>query len=137
MPFQRRRIIVDTNIILRILLKDHQELYEKALNTFLQAFEHNKHVFILQSVIAEAVYVLAKLYKIERPKISEALIKLLENPYVDTQDEETVIEALHIFSHKKIDFVDCLLCAYAQTEEVESMDRDVIRCMEERGGPRP
>ena len=69
-------IIVDTNIILRYLLQDSEELSKKAIEII-----DNNEIFIPTEVIIEASYVLKKVYNVEKDKIYEA-IKLL----VDMED---------------------------------------------------
>ena len=65
--------------------------------------------FTLPEVIAEVVYVLKGVYKIERDEIGGTLIDFLDEVAVENQD--TVCEALSMFSETSLDFVDCILIA--------------------------
>ncbi len=64
--------IVDTNIIVRYVLRDHEEMYAKA-KTLLEEQE----IFIPLEVVAEVVYVLEKVYRTERTDIRETLLTLV------------------------------------------------------------
>ena len=50
-------IVIDTNIILRYLLEDNEELSKKAIEII-----DNNQIFIPTEVIVEASYVLKKVY---------------------------------------------------------------------------
>ncbi len=115
-------LIVDANIVLRYLLLDNVELAEKAS----QIIENNK-VFIPFEVAAEIVYVLEKVYEVERTEISRSIKELLASDNIHTYDSDVLNKALDIFSSKKIDFVDTLLCSYSlvRGDEVKTFDKKI------------
>jgi len=115
-------LIVDANIILRYLLFDNVELAKKAA----EIIENNK-IFLPFEVIAEIVYVLEKVYKIERAEISRSLKELLKGENIHTYDSDILNKALEIFSSRKIDFVDTLLCGYSlvRDDEVITFDKKI------------
>lgn len=65
--------IVDANIILRYLLQDAHHFLEQAREKIEDQF-----IFIPNEVLAEVVYVLEKVYKVDRIHIFESLQNLLE-----------------------------------------------------------
>ena len=65
--------IVDANIILRYLLNDTEELAQKATDII----ENNK-VLVPNEIIAEIVYVLEKVYKVNNEELSKTLIELFQ-----------------------------------------------------------
>ncbi len=99
--------IVDANIVLRYLLKDHNRLYHESK----QILERNA-IHIPTEVIAEIVYVLEKVYNVPANRISEALTKLLDYPNITTPDNAVCYESLTIYNSENIDFVDALLVCY-------------------------
>lgn len=101
--------IVDANVILRYLLQDAAQFIEPAKDKI-----ENHDIFIPNEVIAEVVYVLEKVYKVERVNIFDALQNLLTYNNITTHDKNMLIEALKIYSEIKIDFVDSLLFAYSK-----------------------
>jgi len=100
-------IIVDANIILRYLLNDTETLSDKAADIL-----ENNEVFVPNEVIAEVVYVLEKVYKVENKEISDSLIELFDYENLQVGDIELINEALRLYAERKLDFVDTLLYAY-------------------------
>jgi tRNA-dihydrouridine synthase len=72
--------------------------------------EHSAKEFL----IAEVVYVLEKVYKVERVHIFDSLRNLLSYSNISVHDKNILIEALKVYSEIKIDFVDSLLFAYSK-----------------------
>lgn len=101
--------IVDANLILRYLLQDSAQFIEQARD---KIEDHN--IFIPNEVIAEVVYVLEKVYKVERVHIFDSLSNLLSYSNISMHDRNILIEALKVYSEIKIDFVDSLLFAYSK-----------------------
>ncbi len=99
--------IVDANIILRYLLNDSDDLSDRAAEIL-----ENNMVFVPNEVVAEIVYVLEKVYKVEKGKISIALLELFEYGNLQVGDFGIVNEALRVYAERKLDFVDTLLYAY-------------------------
>ena len=129
MPLQKPRTVVDANVILRFLLKDDEQLYRIAEDFWEGVVEGKRIAYIPEAVIAEVVYVLEKLYKVNRSEISDILRELLQVKHIKTYSKDTLMKALDIYSSKKIDFVDCLICAYGKDYEVISFDKDVSKCL--------
>jgi predicted nucleic-acid-binding protein len=74
--------IVDANIVLRYLLNDAKDLSEKASDIL-----ENNEVFVPNEVIAEIVYVLEKVYKVENWEISRALMELFDYGNLQVNDK--------------------------------------------------
>jgi predicted nucleic-acid-binding protein len=120
--------IIDANIVLRYLLNDTEELSEKAT----EIIENNK-VFAPNEVIAEIVYVLEKVYKVENREISDTLQELFEYGNLEVNDIEILKEALNLYSKRKLDFVDTLLYAYHKVKnyEVYTFDEKLNKLLKE------
>ncbi|WP_456392033.1 PIN domain-containing protein [Persephonella sp.] len=125
-------VIVDANIVLRYLLEDDEKLFKNAKKFFEEVFSGKKKAYLLQSVIAEIVYVLKGIYKVERKEIADVLIELLKRKNIKTENKDTVINALKIYASKNLDFIDCLLCAYKDEYEIFTFDRKLSKCIEEK-----
>ncbi len=67
--------IVDANIVLRYLLGDNPEMQNNACQVI-----DNQIVLLLDEVMAEIVYVLEKVYQVNRQDISNTLIRLINQP---------------------------------------------------------
>jgi predicted nucleic-acid-binding protein len=101
--------IVDANVILRYLLQDAVQFLEQTRETM---EDHN--IFIPNEVIAEVVYVLEKVYKVERVQIFVSLQNLLSYSNIRTPNGKILVEALKVYSEIKLDFVDSLLYSYSK-----------------------
>ena len=102
-------IIVDTNIILRYLLNDDEELNEKATEII-----DNNDILIPTEVIVEASYVLKKVYNVEKEKIFEVIQQLIKMDGVNFQNKETIELAFKTYAEKNLDIVDGILYAYSK-----------------------
>jgi len=98
--------LVDTNIILRYLLNDIPKQSEIARSEL-----KSGNVKILTQVVAEVIYVLSKIYKINRNEISENLLKIFSLYGVIVENEEIVVFAVAEYGNSKLDFVDELIYA--------------------------
>jgi len=65
--------VVDANVIIRYLMADVDELYSQAEKIFMEAIKGERKLFIPQSVIAEVIFVLSKVYKVPRKEIVSAI----------------------------------------------------------------
>lgn len=121
--------IPDTNAIIRYLLGDHPTFSPRAEDFFGRVRTGEQKVLILESVIAEAVYVLTKAYGVPREKTASELMGLLNYRGVSNLDRAALHDALAIFRSGKLDIVDCLVVARARREKCEpfSFDREVLK----------
>jgi predicted nucleic-acid-binding protein len=107
------RSLPDTNIIVRYLLADDPTLHAKAKEFFDKVKNGGVRAVILESVIAECIYVLTKIYKVPRNRAAGSLIDILHYKGVANDDQQELIRALTLFSEQSFDIVDCILCAKA------------------------
>ena len=103
--------VLDTNAILRFLLRDDVEKAVYVRNTM-----ELETCLIPIEVIAEAVYVLVKTYSIERTLVRQKLLNFIWNENIEIPHQAVVETALHHFGETNFDFVDCLMIGYAHVE---------------------
>ncbi|MEZ4526652.1 MAG: PIN domain-containing protein [Desulfobacterales bacterium] len=117
-------MIRDANAVLRYVLQDIPELFEKSVGLI-----ENSTIFLPFEVIAEVVYVLEKVYNIGRKDVSGTMIDIIAYPNIETVDREVMRYALHLFSQSGLDFVDTLLCGYcyAQKTEIAKFDKKLAK----------
>ena len=103
--------IIDANVILRYLLKDDERLFEKA-SAFLERVKVGEETVVIpESVLAECVYVLLKIYKVDRRIISEKLRGLFAYKGVVNSDKRGLIDSLELFGQTQLSIVDCIVCS--------------------------
>ena len=105
------RKLVDANVILRYLLRDDEVLFKKAFLLLEKAKVGEERVIIPESVLVECVYVMLKIYKVERQIIAEKLKGLFLYKGVVNPDKKDLIDSLMLFANTNFSIVACILCA--------------------------
>lgn len=116
-------ITIDTNIVVRYLIKDDEIQAKLAIELF-----KNNHCFILKTVILETVWVLSSKqgYALARDVIVNRIQHLLKLPTVIIEELNNVILALHWYG-LGMDFADALhLAASLQTEQFVTFDKRMV-----------
>ena len=118
--------LVDTNIVIRFLTKDHKELSEKSAELFKKIEKGEIRAKITESVLAEIVYVITKIYGKDRAFTARTIKKILDLKGIVNRDKSQLKKALNIFANQKIDIVDSLLLSRAKNcLGVLSFDKDL------------
>lgn len=121
-----KRRLVDTNLIVRYLVRDH-ERHAKAAGKLFDACDRGDVVIVvLPAVLAECVFVLESFYEHPRGDIASVLGRLTSSPGIEIAGAAIHLDALDRYRRTKIHFVDCLIAATAAAENtaVASFDQD-------------
>lgn len=115
--------IVDTNVILRFLVKDDEGLYQKAVKIFQKA-EAGKYRLVVKSiVVAEAAFVLESFYKKDRRSIAGVFKVFLSQKWLKVEDRKVLLSLWNNYEKGK-HFVDCFLLACCRTDRIELITFD-------------
>ena len=119
--------LLDTNIIIRFLVGDHEEHLAKSVEIFEDIEKAKLQVKILETVLMEAFFVLTKFYKLPKVDVINDLKAILALNGVINPNKTILHETLSIIEDKNIDFVDALICAKSKLQGFEklSFDSDV------------
>lgn len=120
------RKLVDTNLIIRYLVQDHEK-HAKAAGRLFDACDRGEiRVVVLPAVLAECVFVLESFYGHPRADIASALIRFISSPGVEIDEVAVQLDALNRFKRTRVHFVDCLIAATAVAEDLPlaSFDQD-------------
>ena len=101
---ESENIYIDANAILRWILGDIPEQAARAKSAIATG-----RCFLSPEVLAEVVYVLKRVYKLERGDIAAMLVRCL--PAFRMDIPELLKTALEIYGARAFDFVDCVLAA--------------------------
>lgn len=112
-------ILLDTNYILRFLLKDDEKLFQKSKEVIT-----SNSCFIDNEVFAEVVFVLQKVYKIPRAEIRTTLERFISSENIILNSKNTMTNALKIFDENNLDFVDAILCAKSKEYLVKTFNKN-------------
>jgi predicted nucleic-acid-binding protein len=117
--------LIDTNVVLRFLLDDHETFSPKA-KRFMQEVYNKDRVAVLPAVvIVECVYVLERFYRAQRRDITDKLSRLLTYPGIVNSDKAALLKALRLYFHSGTDVVDCILAASSSEHSlIVSFDKD-------------
>jgi predicted nucleic-acid-binding protein len=120
--------LIDTNVILRYLLADHEKFSPKAKAFMVKVSQEKTRAEIPAVVIAECVYVMEKFYQIPRLVITDTLGRILNFSGIVNTDKSEILEALIKYEASNADIVDCLLAASSAPDRVVvSFDKDFTR----------
>ena len=120
------RRLIDTNLIVRYLVQDHEK-HAKAAGKLFEACDRGYVVIVvLPAVLAECVFVLESFYEHPRGDIASALGTLISSPDVEVNEAGIHLDALNRYRRTKVHFVDCLIAATASAENtpVATFDQD-------------
>lgn len=121
-----KRRLIDTNLIVRYLVQDHEK-HARAAGKLFEACDRGEVVIIvLPVVLAECVFVLESFYRHPRATIAFALGRLISSPGVEIADVTIHLDALNRFKRTKAHFVDCVIAATAASGHVSvaTFDQD-------------
>lgn len=122
--------LLDTNIIIRFLVGDHEEHLAKSIGIFKEIETAKLQVEILDGVLMEAFFVLTKFYKLKKNDVINDLKTILNLNGVINSNKTILYETLNIIENKNIDFVDALICAKSKLQGFGklSFDNDLNKC---------
>lgn len=103
--------LIDANVVLRYLLQDDDALFKKASALLERIKVGEEAVVIPESVLAECVYVLLKVYKIDRQLISEKVRGLFAYKGIVNPDKKDLIDSIILFGQTQLSIVDCIACS--------------------------
>ena len=120
------KAFVDTNVFLRILVRD-DEHKSKSSAAFIENSKANGLIiYVLPVTVMELVWVLEKLYKLERGRVREMVEAILNTPQLEIENEEVFRKALALYEKSNLKFADALLGFWgmnAGCETVITFDR--------------
>jgi predicted nucleic-acid-binding protein len=107
-------IALDTNVLVRLLVRDDEAQFKAAKRLVDQAIAADEPILIMLCALMETEWVLRSRYRLDKASIAAAFGQLLESRGVTFEHEPTVEETLYVWAqHPASDFADCLLLARA------------------------
>lgn len=122
-------LLLDTNVLLRFITGEPADQASEVAHLMAAADAGQLKLAVLPMVLAEAVFVLTGFYEHPRSKVADVLAHLISSPGFQTEEQERMLKALHLFGAGKLDFIDCYLAAVSAQEEriVVSFDRALAK----------
>ncbi len=121
--------LIDTNVIVRFLVGDHQEHLAISQKIFEQVQDATLHIEIPSEVLMEVLFVIVKQYKVPKNVTVEKLKSILLLEGVVNKDKMILIEILNMALTKNIDYIDALICTKSKLQGYGkiSFDKDVMK----------
>lgn len=114
-------IFIDSNVILRFILDDDSKLSPRAAKIFKKIEQENLIVFLSDVIVAEIVYVLLKVYKLDKVEIKEKLLKIIALENISIENKAILPEVFDAFVSKNVDFEDAYQVALMMKKKVKQI----------------
>jgi predicted nucleic-acid-binding protein len=126
---------VDTNVFLRVIVRDDEEKYKLAVEFFRKIIREEIQAETSIGIIGEVVYVLGSktLYDLTRSEINSKILPFLLLDNLLVPDKNIIISTLEYYTKSKLDFIDCyIICKVKSSEnyKVFSFDKGVNKALE-------
>ncbi len=108
-------VFVDSNVILRYLLKDKPKQFDKIEKTFSLLKTGKIRGYILSEVLLEAYYVLVSFYKVPKDEALVSLKKLLLYKGFIGKEKALLLNAIdYVLNDPGVSLLDWVLCLKAK-----------------------
>lgn len=124
---------VDSSVFVRFLTKDDPVKAKDCALLFQKAQKRKIRLLTSEVVIAEIAWVLNSWYRYKRELITEALLAVLNAPYIEIPQRKSLFRAVMLYAEKKIDLVDAFGAVFMEKKKIKkiySYDRDFDKLTE-------
>jgi len=112
---------LDTNVLIRFLVKDDVQQAQIVYRIFKQAESKKEILFVPLLVVLEAVWVLESVYEISRQDIIDSINELLLMPILEFEAQSSILKFVSSAQDSKIDLSDLLIAHSARFSVCESV----------------
>lgn len=123
-------IALDTNVLIRFLVKDDEAQSEKARALLERAIDTGIPCHVSDIVICEAVWVLQSGYRFGKSEVADVLQRLIQVRALSFSNPDRIGRALDAFRSGKGDFADYLIRERARAagcEAVATFDKALLK----------
>jgi predicted nucleic acid-binding protein len=115
-----QEILIDTNVLLRIILKDDPKQLAQITDLLEQAEAGKVNLYCKTISIFEIIFVLSgKIYELEKVEVVEIMQTLLNISVISFEKIEILNESLNIYLENNISFPDSFLIATCTLENLD------------------
>jgi predicted nucleic-acid-binding protein len=104
---------LDTNVLVRYLVRDDESQFEQARQLIEQQIHGRQPLHIPITVTLEVEWVLRARYRLDKKTVTGIYTRLLQAMELNFESESAVEIALHYYKAHNVDFADCLHAALA------------------------
>lgn len=123
-----KKIVPDTNVLLRFLVGDEKNQHNAAVKMFREAEAGMVEIVIMPIIVAEASFVLNKFYKKTYAEIAEAMESLLAPTWLEIEHRDS-LRGMWENYREGMHFVDSFILAMRKYENCElfSFDKKLLK----------
>ena len=114
-------IALDTNILVRFLVRDDKKQAELVYRRFMQAEKAGEQLFVPLLVLLETLWVLESVYELNRADVLCVIEDLLHLPILKFETDEVVLAFLSDAKNSKADLADILIGCSAKSHGNEAI----------------
>lgn len=122
------KYFIDSNIFLRVIIKDNPQKVKECENFFEKIRRGNIQAFTSNLILAEIAWTSLSFYKINREELVKILKGILDFKNLKIVDKFNSRLALEIYEKTSIKFIDALIASnpeiYQKKVAIVSYDRD-------------
>jgi predicted nucleic-acid-binding protein len=115
---------LDTNVVLRLILRDNLDQFEVIADLLKQANERKIELFISTVVVFESEWVLRSFYKIKKQDICLMFSQLFLIAQLNFENREIISQAIELLSTNNIGLEDNYHFAFCQNQDMELVTFD-------------
>lgn len=115
--------LLDTNVLIRYLVRDEETHYQKVVGWFKDAQDGKIKIIVPTIVVAEACFVLESFYKKSRDEIAGAMIVFLSQRWMMVPDRDALLCLWNNFK-TGLHFVDSFLISLSEQENYRLLTFD-------------
>ena len=112
---------LDTNVLVRFLVKDDERQSKIVYRAFKQAETDKNTFFVPLLVVLETLWVLDSVYKIARNDIIDSINEILLMPILKFEAQATIQRFIFLARENKIDLSDILIACSAKSVGCKSI----------------
>ena len=98
-------VMLDANVILRYILNDNEDMVLEVTEVI-----KSKNVIVTIEVIAEVIYVLKRIYGVDKREITESILDFISD--IDVVEKDVLMLGVETYAEKNLDFIDGILYAF-------------------------
>lgn len=123
-------IAVDTNILVRLLVKDDERQTRKVVRLFSELDADSDRAFVSDVVVCEVVWVLRSAYDFDKAEIARAMRGLLAARQLAFESTERLLRALSAYEAGRGDLSDYVIREHARdagARELVTFDKALLK----------
>ena len=105
------RYFIDTNIFLRVFVKDNEKAFKECLVLLTIVKENKIEAYTSSIVLAEINWTLGSYYHFSKPKTIRCIKSILNLRGLKVEDKHEMIRALQLYEKNSVKYIDAVIAS--------------------------